>query len=63
MAIYGKVSHAVSNFYGTEIENWAGLGPIGNTEKKNWASYEQLLRLLFSCFQGKNKLKNFLKIL
>jgi hypothetical protein len=23
---------------------WAGFGPIGNTEKKVWADYEQLLR-------------------
>jgi hypothetical protein len=32
----------VSKFYGTDIENWAGFGPIGNIEKKNWADYEQL---------------------
>ena len=36
------ISHAVSNFYGTEIEIWAGFGPIGNTEKTIWADYEQL---------------------
>ena len=23
----------MSNFYGTEIEIWAGFGPVGNTEK------------------------------
>ena len=23
-----------SNFYGTEIEIWAGFGPVGRTEKK-----------------------------
>ena len=28
------ISRAESNFYGTEIEIWAGFGPIGNTEKK-----------------------------
>ena len=28
------ISHAVSNVYGTEIEIWAGFGPVGNTEKK-----------------------------
>ena len=28
------ISCAVNNFYGTEIEIWAGLGPVGNTEKK-----------------------------
>ena len=31
----------MSNFYGTEIELWAGFGPVGNTEKKNWADYKQ----------------------
>ena len=30
------ISHAVSNFYGTGIEIWAGFGPVGNTEKKSW---------------------------
>jgi hypothetical protein len=38
----------VSNFYGTGIEIWAGFGPVGNTEKKVWADYEQLLRPVFS---------------
>ena len=27
------ISRAVSNFYGTEIEIWAGFGPAGGTEK------------------------------
>ena len=27
------LSRAVSNFYGTEIEIWAGFGPVGSTEK------------------------------
>ena len=26
--------------------------PVGNTEKKWGADYEQLLRTVFSCFQG-----------
>ena len=26
----------MSNFYGTEIETWAGFGPVGSSEKKNW---------------------------
>ena len=30
------ISCAVSNFYGTEIEIWAGFGPVGNTEKRIW---------------------------
>ena len=33
---------------------WAGFGPIGNTEKKVWADYEQLLRTLFFMFSGAN---------
>ena len=41
-----------SHFYGTEYEIWADFGPVGNTEKKNWADYEQLLRPFFSCFRG-----------
>ena len=32
----------------------AGFGPIGNTEKKVWADYEQLLRTLFFMFSGAN---------
>ena len=44
-------SRAGSNFYGTEYEIQADFGPVGNTEKKNWADYEQLLRSFFSCFQ------------
>ena len=28
------ISLAVSNFYETEIEIWAGFGSVGNTEKK-----------------------------
>ena len=30
------ISCTVSNFYGTEIDIWAGFGPVGHTEKKNW---------------------------
>ena len=43
------------DFYGTGIEIWAGFGPIGSTEKKVWADYEQLLRVFFSYFQGLEK--------
>ena len=32
---------------------WAGFGPIGNTEKKVWANYEQL----FCMFSGGKKLE------
>ena len=27
-------SHAGNHFYGTEYENWADFGPVGNTEKE-----------------------------
>ena len=47
----------ISRMYGTEITIWVGFGPVGNTEKKIWANYEQLLRV-FSYFRG-----HFLKIL
>ena len=43
------ISHAVSNFHGTEIEIWIGFGPIGII-KNNWAEYEQLLRAFFFVF-------------
>ena len=36
------------HFYGTENAILAGFGPVGNTEKKVWADYEQLLRPVFS---------------
>ena len=46
----------MGDFYGTGIEIWAGFGPVGNTERKNyWANYEQLLRPVFSCFHGQKK--------
>ena len=53
---------AVSIFYVTEIEIWAGFGPVGSTENKNWDDYEQLLRAVFSCFYWQNKIFKFLKI-
>ena len=36
-------SRAGSNFYGTEYEIWTDFGPVGNTENKIGADYEQLL--------------------
>ena len=45
----------MSNFYGTEIEISAGFRPVGNTEKKNWADYEQQLRVVLSCFHEQKK--------
>ena len=47
-SLYRRPRH----FYETENEIWAGFGPVGNTEKKLGADYEQLLRVFFSCFQG-----------
>ena len=37
----------MGDFYGTEIEIWAGFGPV-----------RQLLRPVFSCFHGEKKIKN-----
>ena len=45
-------SHAGRHFNETENVIWAGFGPIGSTEKKNWDDYQQLLWTLFSCFGG-----------
>ena len=41
----------MSSFYGAEIKIWAGFGLVGNTEK-NWPDVKQLLRFVFSYFQG-----------
>ena len=46
----------VGDFYETGIEIWAGFRPVGITEKKIGADYEQLLRPVFSCFHGQKKL-------
>ena len=45
----------MGDFYATGIEIWAGFGPLGVTEKNNWANYEQLLRPVFSSFRGQKK--------
>ena len=39
----------MSNFYGTEIEIWAGFGPVGNTEKK----IGPIMSVFFHVFMGK----------
>ena len=52
-------SCAESHFCGPEYEIWADFGPVGKTEKENWANYEQLLRTVFSCFMGKKNVYNF----
>ena len=41
-------SRVGSHFYGTEYEIWADFRPVGNTEKKMGADYEQLLKAVFS---------------
>jgi hypothetical protein len=45
-------SRAGNNFFVTDIEIWAGFGPVGSIEIKFWANYERLLRAFFSCFHG-----------
>ena len=47
----------MGDFYGTGIEIWAGFGPVGITEKKIGADYEQLFSTVFSSFHGQRKLK------
>ena len=55
---YREVAHcsALGDFY----EKYLRFGLVGNTEKYFWANYEQLLRAVFSCFQGQKN--EFLKI-
>ena len=45
----------MNNFYGTEIEIWAGFRPVDSTEKKNGDDYEQFLRAGFPCFNAQKK--------
>ena len=54
-------SRAGRHSYGTENEIWAGFELVGNTEK-NWANYEQLLKVVVSCFQGQKKVYIFFLI-
>ena len=42
-------------FLWNRIEIWAGFGPVGITEKKNWADYEQHFSRLFQVFMAKKK--------
>ena len=49
---------AGSHFYGSEFEIWAVFGPVGNTEKKIGADYEQFLRPVFSCFRGQKNVNS-----
>ena len=45
----------MGDLYGTGIEVWAGFGPIGSTEKRVWADYEQLFRVFLFLFSGTKK--------
>ena len=44
----------MGDFFETGIVIWAGI----RLKKRVWADYEQLLRVVFSCFQGQKKFKN-----
>ena len=47
------ISCVVSNFYETEIEIWAGFGPVGNTEKKLGPIMTNFWGRFFHVFVGK----------
>ena len=49
---YCDRSRAGRHFFGTEKEMRAVFGPVGNTEKKVLADYEQLLRAFFLCLKN-----------
>ena len=42
------------DIYGTAIEIGLDLGQLA--EKRVWANYEQLFRVVFSCFGGQKKI-------
>jgi hypothetical protein len=52
----------VGDFYGTGIEIWAGIWPVGITEKNILADYEQLFSRIFSSFHGRKKLKTLKRL-
>jgi hypothetical protein len=45
-------------FMEQKMRFWLVLGRLAILKKELWANYEQLLRVVFSCFQGQ---KNYLK--
>ena len=47
----------VSNFYGTEIEIWAGFEPVDSTEKKN-GPMKTFEGFFFHVFRGKKIMSN-----
>ena len=53
------ISRAVSNCYGTEMEIWAGFGPVGNIEK-NLGPIMSNFEVVFFVFSGaKTNLNSF----
>jgi hypothetical protein len=49
----------VSNFYGTEIEIWAGFEPDGSTEKKFGPIMSNFCGAFFHVFIGKKTFEIF----
>ena len=50
----------MGDFYGTEIEIWAGYGPIGSTEiKVSGPIMSNFWGWFFHVFRGKKKIQNF----
>ena len=47
----------MGDFYGTEIEIWAGFEGLALLKKKVWVDYEQLFRPIFSSFHGQKRYK------
>ena len=48
-----NISHMVSNFYGKEIEIWAGFGSVGNTEEKIGSIMSNFWGRFYHVFMGK----------
>ena len=48
-------------FMQKELRFRLDLGQLEVLKKRVWADYEQLLRVIFSCFQGQKNVKKFLK--
>jgi hypothetical protein len=44
--------HMVSNFYGTEIEIWAGFEPVGSTEKSIGLIMSKFRKPFFMLFKN-----------
>ena len=42
-----------------ELRFGLDLGRLAVLQKRDWADYEQLLRVFFSCFQGQKIIQNF----